>query len=88
MTLSSAIMAVLIAFTHLKQSPLSLMKSDLLQDLRFTKSIVKIAMDVWWNSKRKSSVYKIGERKKKDYYIYIYIYTVMNLSFYTHSFLF
>ena len=30
--------------------------NNLLQDFKFMKSLVKIAMDVWWNS-RKESVY-------------------------------
>ena len=34
---------------------------NILQDFKFMKSIVKIVMDVWWNSKWKESV-----DKKKD----------------------
>ena len=32
---------------------------NLLQDFKFVKSVVKIAMDAWWKSWRKESVYKI-----------------------------
>ena len=34
--------------------------NDLLQDFKFMKNI-KITMDVWWNNRRKESVYKKSE---------------------------
>ena len=35
--------------------------NNLLQDFKLMKNVVKIAMDVWWNNRRKESVFK-----KKD----------------------
>ena len=35
--------------------------NNLLQDLKFMKSVVKIAMDVWWNNERKDSVYEMKD---------------------------
>ena len=32
--------------------------NNLLQDFKFMKSVVKIVIVVWWNSRRKESVYK------------------------------
>ena len=32
--------------------------NNLLQDFKFMKNVVKIAMDIWWNNRRKESVYK------------------------------
>ena len=40
--------------------------SNLLQDFELVKNLVKIAMDVWWNKRKKVSVYK-----KKDSWQYI-----------------
>ena len=37
-------------------------RNNLLQDFKFTKSVVKIEIDVWWNKRRKENVYK----KKKE----------------------
>ena len=47
--------------------------NNLLQDFKFMKSVVKIAMDVWWNSRRKESVYK-KERFISVYFFFLYIY--------------
>ena len=46
--------------------------NNFLQAFDFMKRVVEIAMDIWWNSRWKESVYKMKE------------YTLMNLSFYTH----
>ena len=36
---------------------------NLLLDFKFIKSVIKVAMDVWWNSRRKESVYKKKDSK-------------------------
>ena len=46
---------------------------NILHDFKFMKSVVKIAMDVWWNKRRKENEYK-----KKDS-LERWIYPVMNL---------
>ena len=43
---------------------------NLLQDFKFVKSVVKIAMDVSWKSSRKESGYK---KKDSQQYIYLYL---------------
>ena len=35
--------------------------NNLLQDFKFMKNVIQIAMHTWWNNRRKESVYK-----KKD----------------------
>ena len=32
--------------------------NNLLQDVKYMKSVVKIAMDIWWNGRKKENVYK------------------------------
>ena len=46
--------------------------NNLLQDFKFMKSVVKIAMDIWWNNRRKESAYK-DERFITAYSVFLFL---------------
>ena len=46
--------------------------NNLLQDFRFMKKVIKTAMDVWWNNRRKESEYK-DERFITVYSVFLFL---------------
>ena len=54
--------------------------NNLLQDFKFMKNVVKIAIDVWWNNRRIETLYKKRKFHKKDSFFFIH--TFFPLLFY------